>query len=272
MRKQNWLGGFLALTLLLVPRFSLYAAEPTPTPTPAPTPDLNQVFPEKTGNALGDRGERTVRIQQRLRDLGYLSYRPTGYFMNMTQKAVTAFQNNPSLMADGAGVVGSETMEYLFSSLAKRKTVAPESGGVRPKDNPYPRAGSLTEWAVVNAVLPENAQFTVVDTATSIRFTAVRVGGQGHMDIVTADGESYQNYLKIFSGKVSSNKRPVVVEYDDQRYAASLYGMPHGENTGVGGGMQGYTCLYFQGSLSNGLGIVDAEHNANIQIAAKKEE
>ena len=48
--------------------------------------------------------------------------------------------------------------------------------------------------------------------------------------------------------------------------------MPHGENTGVGGGMQGYTCLYFQGSLSNGLGIVDAEHNANIQIAAKKEE
>ncbi len=95
MRKQNWLGGFLALTLLLVPRFSLYAAEPTPTPTPAPTPDLNQVFPEKTGNALGDRGERTVRIQQRLRDLGYLSYRPHRLFYEYDAKGGNRLSKQP---------------------------------------------------------------------------------------------------------------------------------------------------------------------------------
>ena len=66
MRKQNCLGGFLALPLLMVPRFSLYAAEPTPTPTPAVTDSSNVISTDREMTAselnaiLADAGELKV--------------------------------------------------------------------------------------------------------------------------------------------------------------------------------------------------------------------
>ena len=62
-------------------------ADPTPSPSP-----------EQTGTYSGElisygiTGETVVRIQLRLRELGYFNYKPTGSFQNMTVEATKRFQ------------------------------------------------------------------------------------------------------------------------------------------------------------------------------------
>lgn len=74
----------------------------------------------------GMSGTDVTYLQQRLRDLGYFTGSPTGFFGSSTQLAVTTFQGNNGLYADG--IVGSGTQEVLLSGKAK----------------PYPGSGSGT--------------------------------------------------------------------------------------------------------------------------------
>ena len=50
----------------------------------------------------GSSGEAVYRLQQRLLDLGYFNYKPTGSYGSMTRNAVIAFQQYNDLAADGA--------------------------------------------------------------------------------------------------------------------------------------------------------------------------
>ncbi len=43
--------------------------------------------------SLKDTGKNVYFVQQRLADLGFLNFRPTGYFGNMTKDAVIVLQN-----------------------------------------------------------------------------------------------------------------------------------------------------------------------------------
>lgn len=58
-------------------------------------------------------------MQERLTDLGYLaSGNATGYFGDMTKKALETFQKNNGLSA--TGTVDSKTLQVMFSSSAKK--------------------------------------------------------------------------------------------------------------------------------------------------------
>ena len=58
-------------------------------------------------------------MQERLTDLGYLaSGNATGYFGDMTKKALETFQKNNGLSA--TGTVNSKTLQVMFSSSAKK--------------------------------------------------------------------------------------------------------------------------------------------------------
>lgn len=67
----------------------------------------------RTGNGLqpGDSGEDVAKLQSRLRDAGYYDGPVTGYYGADTQGAVTQFQQDRGLQADG--VAGSATMNSL---------------------------------------------------------------------------------------------------------------------------------------------------------------
>ena len=72
------------------------------------------------GNALkfGSRGNDVVRVQERLKELKYLSNKATGYYGSATEDAVYTFQKTNKLNADGK--VGRQTMNVLMSSSAKK--------------------------------------------------------------------------------------------------------------------------------------------------------
>lgn len=69
---------------------------------------------------VGSTGSEVRKLQQKLKDLGYLSGNVDGTFGVATQAAVIAFQKNNNLTADGKA--GSATLSKLYSGTARRST------------------------------------------------------------------------------------------------------------------------------------------------------
>lgn len=68
---------------------------------------------------LKSQNDYNKAMQERLTDLGYLaSGNATGYFGDMTKKALETFQKNNGLSA--TGTVDSKTLQVMFSSSAKK--------------------------------------------------------------------------------------------------------------------------------------------------------
>ena len=68
----------------------------------------------------GSEGEEVKKLQQKLKDLGYLSGNADGKFGAATEAAVIAFQKNNNLTADGKA--GTATQNKLYSGTAKKST------------------------------------------------------------------------------------------------------------------------------------------------------
>lgn len=86
---------------------------------------LNSSKAVPNGLSLGDDGDSVQRVQQLLSKLGYLSSaNATGYFGEVTERAVKLFQSTNGLSADGS--VGVQTMAKLSSNDAKK---APANSG-----------------------------------------------------------------------------------------------------------------------------------------------
>ena len=93
--------------------------------------------------SVGAKGEDVTRLQQRLKDLGYLDGKVDGQYGGGTKRAVIAFQRMHGLTTDG--VAAQETQEKLYAEDAKP---APDGSPVSVlegdvpmlvnKDNPVP--------------------------------------------------------------------------------------------------------------------------------------
>lgn len=73
---------------------------------------------QPNGMTLGEQGDSVTKVQQLLNKYGYLaSANVTGYYGEVTENAVKAFQNNNGLSADGS--VGQNTLNKLTGSGIK---------------------------------------------------------------------------------------------------------------------------------------------------------
>ena len=80
---------------------------------------------QPNGMVLGDQGDSVTRVQQLLNKYGYLaSGNVTGYYGEVTEKAVKSFQSKNNLTSDGT--VGQRTMNLLTGTGVKS---AGSSGG-----------------------------------------------------------------------------------------------------------------------------------------------
>ena len=105
--------------------------------TPTPVPDFGNVMQVTIDPSLptaapvlrsGSQGDEVVALQERLKELGYLSGEADGQFGPATKEAVQRFQSQHGLSADG--IVGEETREILYSDSAEpyaTQTPAPVS-------------------------------------------------------------------------------------------------------------------------------------------------
>ena len=117
------------------------------TPTPLPeygsvfqvTPDPSQPTAEPVIRA-GAMGESVVNLQTRLQALGYYDGAVDGQFGPGTRTAVTAFQQQHGLTADG--IVGPETSQLLYSDEAQPAVTQ------APTDTPAPEQDTTSTEAV----------------------------------------------------------------------------------------------------------------------------
>lgn len=100
--------------------------------TPTPVPPYGNVLRVTVDPSLptpppvlrsGSEGELVTKLQQRLQELGYYTTAVDGQFGPGTREAVTLFQRQHGLDADG--IVGEETSALLYSDQAHQIVITP---------------------------------------------------------------------------------------------------------------------------------------------------
>ena len=121
------------------------AATTTATNTPKPT---NTPF---TSFKNGDSGADVRKMQQRLKELGYLKGSADGDFGDATEAAVKAFQANNGLTVDGKA--GNATLTKLYSSSARKASTATATPKVTntPKATNTPNPSDLDYYLKIGS-------------------------------------------------------------------------------------------------------------------------
>lgn len=274
---------FLLAALFLFAAYPAALAEPTPSASPAGSPsDRPEVSPSpspsaapQAANALisyGSTGEMVVRIQLRLRELGYFNYKPTGNFQSMTVEATKKFQQNQTdaagfpIIADGT--VGEQSRAFLFEQSAKRVDIAASIPIGQQLSGAASVTGDLVPWNEVKALLVEGQTYSVTDYNTGTQFDMVFCGGEMHAEMECADTVDTAAYKEAFGGEFNYSKRPVILSVGSKLIAASLQGYPHGKDSVAANEMAGHACMFFSGSLSHVGQLPDVEHATQVNKAA----
>lgn len=148
----------LLMIMTLCPLFTAGAESTTePAATEQPTPVVTHTPAELQEMGIltvGAKGDEVTRLQQRLKDLGYLNGKVDGQYGGGTKRAVISFQRRNGLKTDG--VAGETTLAKLYAEDA---IAAPENN--EPVDV---LAGDVP--MLVNADHPVDEYFEPADLVT----------------------------------------------------------------------------------------------------------
>jgi len=211
---------------------------------------------ERETVSLGSKGELVVRIQQRLMDLGYYAYKPTGSYQAVTRRATLAYERAANARQDGN--LTPQEQDELFSSLAVR---APYAAAIpltfTAQTTPFAVTGELWDWSEVKQRLSIGETYTVFNCATGEGCQLIFQGGENHAHMTPAAEYSNGQKLRKWLGESNSYyKVAVVVDIGERKVAASL----QFDNTTAH--------VYFQGSVSHVLNMADVEHDSLVRRAA----
>ncbi|HWR18057.1 MAG TPA: peptidoglycan-binding domain-containing protein [Clostridia bacterium] len=272
---------FLVMLVLCLTFVSSTAiAEPTASPSNEPSVSISPSPSFSSGSMstlikYKDTGEPVVRIQMRLRELGYFAFKPTGNFQTMSMEAVIAFQqrqldaNGKPIISDGT--VGTQSMEILFSPSAARAEIVAGIPVGPSLQGTASVVGVFVDWSEVKQLLGAGVSYMVTDYNTGTQFSLTYAGGENHAEMEASTATDSIAIKEVFGGDFSFFKRPAVIKIGDKNIAASLQGYPHGSDSVSANDMDGHLCLYFNGSLSHVSNLPDAEHAAQIYKAAGRD-
>ncbi|SCG83899.1 peptidoglycan-binding LysM [Proteiniborus sp. DW1] len=160
------------------------------------------------------------------------------------------------------------------------------------KSTPGPQYGELLDWwTEAQYLLPINAEFKVTDFYTGKSFWVKRTVGASHIDAETLTLKDTNTMKSIWGGTLSWVRRPVIIEYNGRKIAASMTSAPHAGNEHApggaystwrsggygagtnydyvkGNGIDGHFDIHFLNSTRHSDGKVDTEHQKNVKIAA----
>lgn len=209
----------------------------------------------------GSKGESVVRIQERLIDLGYYTYKTTGSYQTVTRSAVIQYQVTAGLMSDGT--IGMETYQTLFERTAVRAPFRATVSLTYAMPSATVLRGTAQRWEIVKEHLTAGASYVIKSAATGESVTLYYAGGENHAEFTmppqtgAQNAEIWKTMQKWLGTTNSFYKYPVVIEIEDQSIAASIQwdGAYH-------------VCLYTTGSTSHIFNLPDPDHEAMIRMAA----
>ena len=134
---------------------------------------------EYTTLSYGDSGDAVLKLQRRLRELGYMTANATGTFGTATKSALVDFQKAAGLTADG--VAGNATQVALYAANAPAKGANTVSGTLKVGD----KGTAVTE---LQKRLIELGYLTTSATGTYGEATKAAVKEFQQLAGLTADG------------------------------------------------------------------------------------
>lgn len=233
----------------------------------------------------------TKDIQAALKKLGYYTGTVDGVSGSKTLSAIKKFQTASKLTADG--VVGSATRSKLQAAISKSGSTVAKATTVKAASAPKSAHGveMLDWWSSASKVFSIGSIATVIDVRTGRSFKIERTYGTNHADVEALTAEDSEIIKDIWGGW-SWTRRPVIVEVDGRKIAASMAAMPHagvdsqpantyvssrsgsfgrGENLDKikDNGMSGHMDIHFLNSRTHGTNRVDTKHQAAVREAAR---
>ncbi|KAB2952541.1 peptidoglycan-binding protein [Heliorestis acidaminivorans] len=187
----------------------------------------------------GVTGQDVLQLQNRLRDMGFLHVNPTGFFGTLTHNGVMQFQRFRGLTVDG--IVGNQTLQAM-----------------RPQ---------LVQWTRATQLLPLRTDVWLTEPLSGLTFRARRTGGANHADMEPLTWNDTDIFRRIYGGRWSWERKPMIITIRGWRLAGSINGMPHDYQT-ITNGFPGHFCIHFVNSRTHGSNIIDTQHQAAVRIAA----
>lgn len=208
----------------------------------------------------------------------------TTFYGPLTASAVAAFQTKQGLTADGVAGKGTlEKMKALKYVSLNLETVSRGTGQ---------RVGVPINWYDIKPKFSAGKTvLTVEDFKTGVTFKVqVSYCATVHADIETLTLQDTETVRKLWGG-FSWDRRPVLIHFNGEVYAASMNGLPHAgldnQPEGItvsgrsgdfgkgynfddvkGNGIDGHFCLHFLGSRTHSGNSLDPKHQENVRIAA----
>lgn len=139
------------------------------------------------------------------------------------------------------------------------------------KPTPGPQYGELLDWwTEAQYVVPIGKVFKVVDFYTGKSWTMKRTIGANHSDTEPLTAKDAAIMKEVWGGTYSWSTRPVIIEVDNRRIAASASSMPHDIQYITNNSFNGHSDIHFYNSTRHKDGLKDAAHQNNVLIAAGK--
>lgn len=136
------------------------------------------------------------------------------------------------------------------------------------RETPGERYGELLDWWTEAQYLwPIGQNARIIDFETGQSFMVRRSYGAFHADVEPLTAEDTRIMQQIWSGW-SWRTRPVIVEINGRRLAASANGMPHSIQTITNNNFNGHFCIHFQNSTRHKDNLQQADHQQNVLTAA----
>lgn len=259
------------------------------------TAKILQAATNKTTNttSISSNAMSIKEIQTALKTLGYYTGTVDGITGNKTKTAIKKFQTSNKLTANG--VVGASTKSKLQAAVAAKPstTTAKTTTTTTASTSTTSKHGVelLDWWKSASKIFLRGSVAKVTDIKTGKTFNIMRTYGTNHADVEPLTAKD-SNIIKDIWGGWSWTRRPIVVEVDGRKIAASMAAMPHAgvdsqpANTYVsqrsGGysrgtnldriknnGMSGHIDVHFLNSKTHGTNKVDPKHQAAVKQAAK---
>lgn len=263
----------------------------------------------------GEQSEDVKSLQTNLKQLGFFTGEITGLYGDITATAVRNFQKANSLPTNGEA--NEATVEkvkyfasrpiYVASRGSSRETAAVPTPAPAAKATPKATtkavaaqstaqpAGkggvSMLQWfGGAENVFSIGSIATVTDLNTGIAFKIKRTYGTNHADCEALTAADTAKMLQAAGGSWNWTRRPVIVEVNGQKLAASMAPFPHAGRDDVaanvnttnrsgdygsgvnldtvkGNNMNGHFDIHFLGSRTHGTNQVDADHQAAVKRA-----
>lgn len=254
----------------------------------------------------GERGNKTVSVASSNYSFSSINNSEYNSLLNsdvpkQSSKVENKMQIASTSTADKSSEVNKASKEInsksssTEKSASSKKEVRISRGGTAPKSTSKSTYSSKIEtldwWKEARHIFKVNSIAKVTDVYTNKSFNVKRTMGTNHADTeaLTLDDTKI---IKSIWGGFSWERRPVIVEVNGKKLAASMSAMPHagidsapafkvvnnrsldygrGENLDVikNNGMDGHFDIHFLNSTRHKDGKKDPEHQTAIKSASK---